>query len=66
VSLPNEVALVLISEQPALIEGSLSTADLAAVMASIIENLSPLLAHRNGGCDSAELVSRLRRSQFGQ
>jgi hypothetical protein len=44
-SLPNEVALVSISEQPVLIEGSLSATDLAAVTAFVLKNLDVLRAH---------------------
>ena len=58
---PNETALVPISEEPELIEGTLSTSDLTAVRAFVIRNLAALRAHRNGECDSAELAERLRR-----
>ncbi len=61
VSLPNKVALVSISEQPELVEGTLLASDLSVVKAFIIGNIAVLRAHRDGACDSAELVERLRR-----
>jgi len=60
-SLPNQVALVSVSHQPALVAGTLSASDLAAVRAFIVTNLDALRAHRNGECDSAGLVGRLIR-----
>jgi hypothetical protein len=61
VSLPNEVVLVSIFEQPELVEGTLSLSDLAAVMAFVMKRLAALRVHSDGDCDSADLIERLRR-----
>jgi hypothetical protein len=60
-SLPNDVALVNISEEPRVIEGELQESDFAAVRAFVKRNLGVLRAHRNGQCDSGDLVCRLKR-----
>ena len=60
-SRPNEVALVSLSSEPRIFEGNLPEDDASAVTAFVARNLDALRAHRNGECDSGELVYRLRR-----
>lgn len=58
---PEDTAVVAIRPQPALLEGELSAADLAAVARWISLNSVILIAYWDGEADTAELIQRLRR-----
>ena len=56
-----DTAVVAIRPEPALLEGDLGSADLAAVVRWIVLNRDILLAYWDGAADTADLIQRLRR-----